>query len=240
MKKYQLTLFSLALLILIFPNLLEAANQSKSTKGTLIGSWKCQGSSGTSSLIFESKNRLVFNGEAASYRLAPGAIRVQGDYGPVDYGYSLKGNTLHVSFPDGSRMQCLKTGTDETGRSAANAGAGAGKADAGKAWHLKGMLCSWAGSSSSSSSYSRSTRVAFDGQGGFRYSSESSFSSGAGQAYGGGRPANSGTYRIDGNNVYLTFSDGTTGTAQVHMRQSNGTITEIMYRGQLYATALCN
>jgi hypothetical protein len=235
MKKCKWKLFFVALLILIFPYLGEAGQQSKSTKGMLLGSWKCQGSGGASSLIFESKNRLVFNGEAASYSLAPGAIRVQGDYGPVDYGYSLKGNTLYVSFPDGSRMQCLKTGTAEAGQGGAKAGAGAGKAG-----YLRGMLCSWSGSSSSASSYSRSTRVAFDGQGGFRYSSESSFSSSAGQAYSGGRPANSGTYRIDGNNVYLTFSDGTTGTAQIHMRQSNGAITELMFKGQLYATALCN
>jgi len=149
MKKYELTLFFVALLILLFPNLVDAGNQPKSTRGTLIGNWKCQGSSGTSSLIFESKNRLAFNGEAVSYSLAPGAIRVQGDYGPVDYGYSLKGNTLYVSFPDGSRMQCLKTATAETGRGekagSENAGAGAGKADTGKAWQLKGMLCSWGG-----------------------------------------------------------------------------------------------
>jgi hypothetical protein len=236
MKKYQWTIVFFASLILIFPNLVDAGKQSKST---LIGSWKCQGSKGASSLIFESQNRLVYNGEAANYRLAPGTIRVQGDYGPVDYGYSLKGNTLYVSFPDGSRMQCLKAGAAESGRGK-KAGSEMAGAGAGKAGYLRGMLCSWSGSSSSSSSYSRSTRVAFDGRGGFRYSSESSFSSGAGQAYSGGRPANSGTYRIEGNNVYLTSSDGTTSTAQVHMRQSNGAITEIMYRGQLYATALCN
>jgi hypothetical protein len=244
MKKYLLTLFCVASLILIFSNLADAGKQSKSTKGPLVGSWKCQGSSGNSSLIFESQNRLVFNGEAASYRLVQGAIRVQGDYGPVDYEYSLKGNTLYVRFPDGSRMQCLKTATAEAGggekAGSENGGTGAGKADTGKAWQLKGMLCSWAGSSSSASSYSRSTKVAFDGRGGFRYSSESSFSSGAGSAYSGGNPASSGTYRIVGNNVYLTFNDGKTGTAQVHMRQSNGAITELMYGGQLYAAALCN
>jgi hypothetical protein len=141
-------------------------------------------------------------------------------------------------------MQCLKTASAEAGggekAGSGNAGLGAGKADVGKAWQLKGMLCSWAGSSSSASSYSRSTKIAFDGRGGFRYSSESSFSSGAGSAYSGGNPANSGTYRIVGNNVYLTFNDGTTGTAQVHMRQSNGAITELMYRRQLYASGLCN
>jgi hypothetical protein len=236
MTKYQWSILCAVLLIMISPGMVDAGKQSKPTGGQLMGSWQCQGRSGTSSLIFESKNRLVFNGEASNYRLVRGAIRVQGDYGPVDYRYSLKGSRLMVIFPDGSQLQCLKTAPARTGGGKRG---GADKAGGGKASQLRGMLCSWGGSSSSSSSYSRSTRVVFDGRGGFRYSSESSFSGGAGGAYG-SSPTSSGTYRVAGNTVYLTFSDGSTAKAQVKMRQSNGSITELMYRGQLYATGLCN
>lgn len=228
--------FCIALLLLLHPYPAGAARQS--SESGLIGSWQCRGGGGTPTLVFESQDRLVYNGEATRYRLVPGAIRVPGDYGPVDYKYSLKGNNLSVIFPDGSQMKCLRAAAAKTpaGRQA-ETGPGSGSGNA----QLRGMLCSWSGSSSSysGSSYSSATRVVFDGNGGFRYSSESSFSGSAGQAYG-GRPANSGRYRVSGNTVYLTFSDGSTVTARVNMRQNDGRITELMYGKQLYATGLCN
>ena len=39
-----------------------------------------------------------------------------------------------------------------------------------------------------------------------------------------------GTYRIDGNQVHLTFGDGSTGTATIKVRQNDGRITELMGR----------
>jgi hypothetical protein len=112
----------------------------------------------------------------------------------------------------------------------------------GQEYLLQGTLCSWSGSSSGygNSSYSSSTRVYFDGQGNFSYSSESSFSGDAGIAYGGNQGAgNGGTYRVVGNQVQLQFNDGTTGVAQINMQQDDGRITELMYEGTLYATGLC-
>jgi hypothetical protein len=245
MKKHQWIFLFIIPLILIFSNLNEAGGKSKSTGGTLIGSWQCQGKSGASSLIFESQSRLVFNGDAANYRLVHNAIRVQQDDDPIDYPYFFKGNTLLVTFPNGSRIQCRKTITPQSGSGkkdvSGNNETDGSKTGAGNEWQLRGMLCNWGGSSSSTSSYSRSTRVSFDGRGIFRSSSESSFSSGSGSTYSGDRnPANSGTYRVVGNKVSLTFSNGSTGIAQVHMRQSSGVITELMYGGKLYATGLCD
>ena len=89
-----------------------------------------------------------------------------------------------------------------------------------------------------SGSYSSSTRVWFDGAGRFSTRSESSFSGSAGSGYGSG-PGSGGTYRIAGDEVRLTFGDGSTGTARVNMRQADGRITELMFNGQLYATGLC-
>ena len=115
-------------------------------------------------------------------------------------------------------------------------------AGSGQEYLLQGTLCSWSGSSSGygNSSYSRSTKVYFDGQGNFSYSSEASFSGDAGIAYGGDQGSGQGgTYRIVGNQVYLQFNDGTSGVAQINMQQNDGRITELMYEGTLYATGLC-
>lgn len=115
-------------------------------------------------------------------------------------------------------------------------------AGSGQEYLLQGTLCSWSGSSSGygNSSYSRSTKVYFDGQGNFSYSSEASFSGDAGIAYGGDQGSGQGgTYRIVGNQVYLQFNDGTSGVAQINMQQDDGRITELMYEGTLYANGLC-
>ena len=74
----------------------------------LLGRWKCQSYGETIPLIFESESRMVFDGEAANYALVPGAIRVEEDYGFVDYGYALEGETLLLSFPGGMILQCMR------------------------------------------------------------------------------------------------------------------------------------
>jgi hypothetical protein len=227
------------LMVIISSSAAEAAKLGKPAGGSLIGAWQCTGNFGSAELVFESQHKLVFDSEEAIYQVVPGAIRVQDEEGPVDYMYTLKGRNLSVTLPDGTTMQCVKGNggiSKHGGESNEPTGTSAGK---GSNWQLRGMLCSWSGSSSSSSGYSRTTRVAFDGQGGFRYGSESSFSSGAGQAYGLGG-GNHGTYRVSGNKVYLTFSDGGSGVAQVHMKQNSGMITELMYEGTLYASGLCD
>jgi hypothetical protein len=199
----------------------------------LIGTWSCRTAEGVVPLEFATRNRLVFNGDAASYTLVRGAIRVQEDYGPVDYRYRFNGNTLLVTFPDGGQLACTKAAASPP-RAAQPQTAGRG----GQEHLLKGALCTWSGSRSGSSSYSRTGRVQFDGQGRFTYGSERSYSGNAGIAAGRG-PAAGGTYRVSGNKIHLTFGDGSSGVATVHFRQDNGRITELMYEGQLYGAALC-
>lgn len=118
---------------------------------------------------------------------------------------------------------------------------GSGGADSQGSDHLlQGPFCHWSGSSGGGSGYSHSIRAYFDGQGGFQYRSESAFSGGSGQAYGTGSDAsNVGAYRVAGDRVYLSFSDGTAGVAFVHNRKADGTITELLYDGDLYAPSLC-
>ena len=96
-----------AVLLLALPAA-AAGQKSGPPEGSLIGSWQCQGPHGVSRLVFESKGRLVFDGDPATYTLIPGAIRVRDEDGIEDYRYTLKGNALHITFPDGSRLQCQK------------------------------------------------------------------------------------------------------------------------------------
>lgn len=203
----------------------------------LIGSWQCKSAISSDSLVFKSENNLIFNDEAFNYTLAPGVIRVQEEYGLVDYPYTLDKGILNVIMPDGTMLRCTKAG--DAGQKAAERGMAGEKKAGGQEYQLRGTLCQWAGGSPyASSSYSRTTRITFDGNGRFSYGSETSFGSKEGMAYG-GSPVNGGTYRIEGDKVYLTFSDGSTGAATVHMRQNDGRITELMYNGELYATGLC-
>jgi hypothetical protein len=209
--------------------MLTAAGEPDSAAAAgLIGTWQC----GKSSLVFKSESVLVYDGEQLRFQKLRNVLRVQQEYGPVDYPFVLSGDRLDVTFPDRSVLRCsrIKAGA---GRPPAG-----GAKPTGSAAQLRGMLCRWSGSSGMSGSYSSSTRVRFDGAGRFSYSSESSFSGSSGSGYGSG-PGTGGTYRISGDTVYLTFGDGSTGTAKVNMRQTDGRITELMFNGQLYATGLC-
>ena len=226
---------------------LRAPQKSGSSDG-LLGRWKCSNSYGVASLEFQTGNRLVYEGEAMTYEQGPGVLRVQEEDGPAEYRYALKGDVLQLVFPEGDRMECRRVpGGGGAARGGADSRLGSGSPGAGQpsgggsANLLQGRFCSYAGSSGSSSSYSRSTRVFFDGQGGFSYGQESSFSSGAGLAYGSqGGGANRGRYRVENNRVMLTFGDGSSGVANVYNRAGNGRITELMYEGQLYAPQLCD
>jgi hypothetical protein len=214
--------------------LTAAATVQAADADRLIGSWSCRTAEGVVPLEISSRNRLIFNGDAASYTLVPGAIRVQEDNGPVNYQYRFKGDALLITFPQGGQMSCAKAGVPAAPREVEPKATGRG----GQEHLLKGRLCSWSGSRSGSSSYSSTWWALFDGRGSFTYGSEGSFSSDAGMAAG-SRPASGGTYRVSGKTISFTFQDGSSGTATVHYRQANGMITELMYEGQLYGAALC-
>lgn len=74
----------------------------------LEGCWQCQENGVPVTLEFKSRRQLLYNDEAYKYQLAPGTIRVQEEYGLVDYFFMLEGGTLMVMSPDGSVMHCQK------------------------------------------------------------------------------------------------------------------------------------
>jgi hypothetical protein len=71
----------------------------------LIGTWHTPGPEGPILLIFESKDRLVFDGEPAKYALRPGVIQVEDEEGVADYPYLLSGDVLTIVFPEGIQLQ---------------------------------------------------------------------------------------------------------------------------------------
>ncbi|OQY06192.1 MAG: hypothetical protein B6I22_06030 [Desulfobacteraceae bacterium 4572_123] len=229
-----------------------AAGPADGTK--FIGQWQCRmsymGSDGPANDVsFDSSGTAVLGGRRFSYTvLAPNILRLQGQAGISDYRYEFSGDNLTLSYQDGSVFHCSRSGGmggggvlgGRVGQSGGNSAQTSG--GAGNEWQLQGTLCNWSGSSSSysSSSYSSTRRISFDGRGHWTFGSESSFSGTAGMAYGGQGGQESGTYRVAGNQIYYTTATGEQGVAQVHMRQDNGRITEIMVDGALYATGLCD
>jgi hypothetical protein len=210
------------------------AGQGQQTSG-LSGRWVFQRAEGELVLEFLSASQLSFNGETTQYQLKEGIIQAMGDYGWINYPYKLSQGNLTVTFPDGTIVPFTKTASTAKKQQ----GMGQQKAGSGSNWQLKGTLCSWSGSSSSSSSYSRTQKIVFDGQGNFQSGSEASFSSNAGIAYGGNPNVKTGTYSVGERTVTLYYPDGDKYTFQVNMRQDNGMITELMYNGTLYAKGLC-
>jgi len=103
---------------------------------------------------------------------------------------------------------------------------------------LQGKYCNWSGSSGSGGSFSSTRWAKFDGRGHFIYGSGSSYSGNGGSMYNDGADGG-GTYEVRGNRIILHYRDGSSDLASVYNRAANGMITEVMYDGALYATALC-
>ena len=199
----------------------------------LQGQWLCRTSQGTAQLAFLSEHALVFNGEQTSFELAPGVIRVPGDWGPLEYRYQLSGDQLAVTGPDGGTMQCQRqTGAPAQGDALGGSGVAL----------LQGQICAY--SSSPDGGYSTLYKLFFDGQGRFLHGTESSYSGDVGSAYGLSNDPNAGQYQVTGNAkgapIHLTFPDGSTATAYVYfVDDDNGRILEVQLNGRLYARALC-
>lgn len=223
------------------PQNMPGAISSTGQKGqgsALSGKWSFQSQQGLLVLDFISANELSLNGVKTQYQTKEGIIMAMGDYGWTDYPYTLSQGTLTITFPDGTRIPFIRPSSVAVNQQGENLNQQT--PGGGPAWQLKGALCSWSGSSNNSSSYSRTQKIVFDGQGNFQYGSESSFSSNAGIAYAGNPNIKTGTYRVNEKTVTLYFQGGDTYEVKINMRQDNGMITELIYSGTLYAKGLCD
>ncbi len=224
----------ITLLIMLFSMIHSTTGQTKSDLSSLKGTWEYNDGYNRSVLKFIDDTKLIYDGEQSVFSLttSPAAIRVYDDYGYYDYLYTLRGNKLTVTFPDGNIYVFVKVkDTPQTAQNVSKAING----------NLYGSFCHWSGSSGvySSSSYSSTDRISFDGKGNFIYGTETSFSSDAGLYSNDDNNSQRGTYSVEGNNIYITFTDGSKYTLQVYVQQDWGEITEIKYGEKVYAKQLC-
>jgi hypothetical protein len=99
---------SLALSIATLVFLLIQPQASADDYTQLKGCWQCQEEGLQSTLEFKSRKQLLYNGQAASYQLAPGVLQVQEAQGLANYLFKLEGDYLLIFSPDGSVTQCQK------------------------------------------------------------------------------------------------------------------------------------
>ena len=210
------------------------SGQNKNDQSSLKGTWVYDDGYNRSVLKFIDDTKLIFNGEQSNYTVvaSPAAVRVFDDYGYFDYLYTLNKNSMTITFPDGNKYVFVKKEEQQQISQSTNKTANA---------NLYGSFCHWSGSSGvySSSSYSTTDRITFDGKGNFAYGSETSFSSDAGIYANDNNNTQRGTYMVKGNSISLTFTDGSSYTFQVFIQQDWGEITEIKYGEKVYAKQLC-
>jgi len=121
---------------------------------SLLGGWVHEENGGAVSLVFESQDRLVYDGDTAGYTLRPGEIVVMQDQGPAAYPYVLKGSSLEITFPDGSR-RVFRRARDAGGTAASGGGSPAMQAaNRGLHQHFGGYWWAFSASSGLSSSSS--------------------------------------------------------------------------------------
>jgi len=96
--------------VLTMASVLLLNQSSNATEGyaLLKGCWQCQEEGEQTTLEFQSKNQLIYNGQPTSYQLLPNAFRVQEDSGPAEYYYQYLQGTLIIFSPDGSTTYCRK------------------------------------------------------------------------------------------------------------------------------------
>ena len=240
-------------LLIVFTLLLSYSGTAQ--KNNLLGNW--QSSNGT--VISFTKQQLGINGVYYNYQLLNNIIRTADEYGDIyDYTYQIKEGLLYLAVPDvgtyvlkriqgqqaavnnqgynnqvyGNRTENVNNTYNSTGYQ--NTGGGAGVS------RVFGTFCSYSSSGySGSGSYSTTNRVSFDGRGNFVYGSQSSYS-GNGDGYSGGSGGEKGTYRVQGRQLILTFSDGSQYAVEIFFVQDSGEITELKYEGTVYAKSLCD
>ena len=215
-----------------------SARPTKIEARKLLGKWECKTEEGTSILEFISENKLEFDGDQKEYRLEKGIVKVHELFGDTDYPYSLNGNRLSITFPEGDVLEFQKIGKEEKTVHVKGKGKKAGSADE---YLLKGKFFSYSNVSSTGGSSSWERWVIFDGKGNFTFGSEASHSVNTEEVTGGAynrdeSEENKGTYRVAGDRIIVTFSDGSTDEAEVIERWEDGSIAGFKYQGKSYGS----
>ncbi|MCF6289463.1 MAG: clostripain-related cysteine peptidase [Desulfobacterales bacterium] len=213
--------------------------------GGLTGSW--QGQEGDTLVFSGNRYQVSEYGEvvdAGVFQVQGGRLITQSQLTGMGmaYGMQLQGNTLLLrEMASGLVYQYQRQGQGGQQQVYAAQGGQPGQVGTtGQEMMLQGKLCSYSGSSNyySGASSSSSSWAYFDGRGNMQYGSESSMSGGGGGYYN-ASPTTRGRYRVQGETIYMQFGDGSSGTATVYTRGSNGRINALTFEGTIYAQQLC-
>lgn len=191
-------------------------------KASLIGAWQSAGPAGPINLVFESKSRLVFDGEPAKYTLVPGVLRVDDGEEVVDYPYILAGDVLTITFPEGFKMQFKRTKSAPapTAKNEPEGSSSAGVENSRLASEISGIWWGYSGSTE--------RKIGLCPNGRYQDYSESSYSGSSKDSLGNpstswgsaSQRGGSGTWAINGN-----YQEGI-----ISVRYSNGNTATIRYR----------
>ena len=196
----------------------------------LTGKWFAQ-EAGTS-LVFVSKNILIYDGGRLQYKIIGDKIRIPDPYlGYVDYPYKMQNGKLYIRFPEGYTLSFVKAARKKQNTRQKQDGKT-------QNYLLRGSLCHY--SSSYNGGYSHSDRLYFDGIG--RYSTGyQTYSSGSSGAYAGeGADGNGGSYSVMNGRIFIQTDDGSSYEGRVIEQQNDGRITGINVNGKVFGSALCD
>jgi hypothetical protein len=205
--------------LLFFCFLTAALGQAQPS---LIGAWQSAGPGGPIHLVFESKNRLIFDGEPAKYALSPGLIRVDDGQSVINYPYILSGDLLTITFPEGFKMQFKRTkGAPAPSAKTGNTGSSSAEVESSKlASEIAGVWWGYSGSTE--------RKIGLCPNGRYQDYSESSYSGSSKDSLGNpstswgaaGQRGGSGTWTIKG-----SYQEGI-----ISVHYSNGNVTTIQYK----------
>jgi hypothetical protein len=71
-----------------------AETQNQDGAQSVGGIWSCASAAGQQATLVIDKEYFDLHGDQTRYTMAPGAMRVQGTYGPVNYYYTFRGESL--------------------------------------------------------------------------------------------------------------------------------------------------
>lgn len=206
-------------LILSLTPLLSAYDQ-RDEFSAMIGDWECRGVFESAVLVFFDERVLQLNGQRAYYELAPGVIKIQGEYGRTDYPYSIAGGQLSLTLPDGTWLECVKR-RSAPGKAVVQENPGKNLSN----YSLRGALCK----TPFRKNRQESSRFGFDGFGKFTFADQKP----------NGLNVKRGTYKVTGDEIALIFEDGAKTAAFIRKEVEDRRITAVEYNGDLYALENC-
>mgnify|MGYP001823006641 CR=1 FL=1 len=94
--RFNCRVHTIGLMIAILSLVFTAPVAGADTFSELKGYWQCQEDGQRATLEFTSREKLIYNGQAANYQLGPGIIVVEEEGGLVNYFFTREGNFLSL------------------------------------------------------------------------------------------------------------------------------------------------